>query len=416
MSVKKTFCIWGLSLCMSLGACASEESEQAAPEESGFCSAAAQASAESETDSPGDEALSAVPADYDWMEELEANFAAIRERAADHYNASPPGSCRFPQSAPGGDEDPPSLTPVEGTCCSAGGLGGPDTNGDNLCDVTGGMNMFCSEETWTSLGFAPESPHAFTYRFVNYADWADPPPDNHGGFTIEAQGDPECDGIPVFYYQHVDVEAFVPPAWAEVEYDYYGEPVESEPAPCGLVGDEEADPWVASTGDLRLGTVPSGHDLDAEVETQFDSILTGAIAAYEASPPGACQFPANQGLTPLEETCCSSGGLGGMDTNGNNLCDVSTDWDYGTWSEVGFTGPGDEHALTYGFGSSEALFEVYAKADPLCQAASWHYSRRIDLSSLTFEGDGCVPVGGADAWSAATSETTDEAPTLEMAQ
>lgn len=446
---------------LSLGACGEEEAASAEPEVAGICSEASQSTSEEAGGVSAPEVRSSVPQTYDWMAELEMNFAAIGAGARAHYNASSPGECQFPPVSGGEDQGSPVYTPVENTCCSAGGLGGPDTNGDNLCDVTGGMNMFCSDSTWTALGFAPDSPHAFTYRFVPWVGGGDELPpwfsdSNHRGFDIEAYGDPECDGTPVVYLQTVDMgtdssvsgvlmdEYFA--VCADTECDWESavqtwheecgcarddEPCASacaeaagwlpmEPYSCALSPSVADDVWAEGTSEIMLVGVPSGYDVYAEVETSFAQILSGAIASYESSPQGDCQFPANQGLTPVEATCCSFGGLGGPDTNGNNLCDEDPEmwtWeseDYPqSWDEIGFTGPEGEHSGVYGFGSSEDLFEIYASVRPQCGSDELEFSQHIDLSQLTFEGDSCTPTGGADAWAAATLDRTMDPPVLD---
>ena len=503
----KQVCWVGFLLVLAVSACGEDEETVAtcdpndAPtsvptvaDEPAICSEASETSSEQTGAGAPLPPLPGVPDGYDWMNEIETNFAAITEGVAAYVSASSAGDCHLPP----GMLDPQEsfFTPVEATCCSAGGLGGPDTNGDNLCEVNGGMNMFCSDDTWRAIGFAPDTPHAFTYGLEPYdyypdeSDWVF----SWGlvpGFTLYAYGDPECDGVPVVYSQVVEFDQFNLEteyaaacgcdAWDDTnclqecasglrmtkwlnecaelirsdstslanclavcssddadcanacaechsvvvdQCSYLGlEPIPDWPLPCDLNTEVLENSWAEAPREIRLETIPSGYDLNEELETNFGAILSGARAAYEASPSGDCQFPSNQGLTPVEATCCSSSGLGGPDTNGNNLCDIDPEmwtWeseDYPrSWDEIGFAGPEGEHHAVYGFRSSGDLFEVYAWASPGCDGEHLEFSQHIDLSKLTFEGDSCVPAGGADAWAAATSEQSTETPLLDPAR
>jgi hypothetical protein len=85
--------------------------------------------------------------------------------------------CQFPRSQ--------GITPVEATCCSTGGLGGPDTNGDDRCDPD--PNLWTGD-VWTALNFRILEEHYFTYAFTTSGTGAD------AEFTITGHADLDCDG------------------------------------------------------------------------------------------------------------------------------------------------------------------------------------------------------------------------------
>ena len=83
-----------------------------------------------------------------------------------------------------------------------------------------------------------------------------------------------------------------------------------------------------------------------------------------------CQFPASQGQTPVEATCCSTSALGGPDLNQDDRCDSSPDtWTTDTWSALTFQ-MNDEHYFIYSFDSfgtlSAAKFTTSAFGDLDC--------------------------------------------------
>lgn len=98
-----------------------------------------------------------------------------------------------------------------------------------------------------------------------------------------------------------------------------------------------------------------------EALEQLDKIYKGA-ALYYTSPrvnaAGAkvgCRFPANQGPTPVEGTCCSSNGLGGHDANGDERCDADPAvWSTPVWEALSFQMT-DEHYYVYAFDSGGEL-------------------------------------------------------------
>ena len=78
-----------------------------------------------------------------------------------------------------------------------------------------------------------------------------------------------------------------------------------------------------------------------EAIDQMDKIYKGSAIYYTtrlAQLP--CQFPTNQGVTPIEGTCCSTGGLPGPDANNDDRCDSApTTWNTDTRSSVNFRSP-----------------------------------------------------------------------------
>ena len=69
---------------------------------------------------------------------------------------------------------------------SAGGLPGPDTDADDLCDPSPAT---WNTTTWSALNFAPEAPHGFVYETETSGVGLD------AVFTVSAYGDLDCDGV-----------------------------------------------------------------------------------------------------------------------------------------------------------------------------------------------------------------------------
>jgi hypothetical protein len=123
----------------------------------------------------------------------------------------------------------------------------------------------------------------------------------------------------------------------------------------------------------------------SEAIDQLDKMYKGA-AVYYATPhvlntgqKVPCQFPANQGVTPVEGTCCSTNGLGGPDSNGDDRCDSNPAmWDEMTWSALHFQMNG-EHYFVYAFDAEgtlkEANFRATANADLDCDSIQSTFQR-----------------------------------------
>jgi prepilin-type N-terminal cleavage/methylation domain-containing protein len=122
-----------------------------------------------------------------------------------------------------------------------------------------------------------------------------------------------------------------------------------------------------------------------EAIDQLDKVYKGASIYYSTphvlttGQKVPCQFPANQGVTPVEGTCCSTGGLGGPDNNQDDRCDSNPAvWDEKTWSSLTFQ-MSDEHYFVYAFDSEgtlkEANFRATANADLDCDSIQSTFQR-----------------------------------------
>lgn len=123
----------------------------------------------------------------------------------------------------------------------------------------------------------------------------------------------------------------------------------------------------------------------AEAVDMLDKIYKGG-ADYYSTPRVSendaskldCQFPADQGITPVEATCC--GNNGGPDTNNDDRCDANPDlWTELTWSALKFQ-ISEEHYFQYSFDQndkteSEAQFTANAHADLDCDASFSTFQR-----------------------------------------
>tara|TARA_B100000683_G_scaffold265470_1_gene296442 strand:- start:212 stop:799 length:588 start_codon:yes stop_codon:yes gene_type:complete len=122
-----------------------------------------------------------------------------------------------------------------------------------------------------------------------------------------------------------------------------------------------------------------------EAIDQLDKVYKGASVYYstphvlDTGQKVPCQFPANQGVTPVEGTCCSTGGLGGPDNNQDDRCDSNPAvWDEAVWSSLSFQ-MNDEHYFVYAFDSEgtlkEANFRATANADLDCDSIQSTFQR-----------------------------------------
>ncbi len=142
------------------------------------------------------------------FDEVSANLAAIADGVVAYYQAQPPGACAFPALQ--------QVTPVEGTCCAAGG--GPDEDGDDLCDAD---PTVWQTPAWQAVGFALEGPHAYLYALGAYG-WNVPdlPPSL---FRVSAYADLDCDTIPSTFVRFVRAVTDGGACKAEVVPGYYVE-------------------------------------------------------------------------------------------------------------------------------------------------------------------------------------------------
>jgi len=122
-----------------------------------------------------------------------------------------------------------------------------------------------------------------------------------------------------------------------------------------------------------------------EAIDEIDKIVKGAAFYYtkpyinDQGQKQPCQFPASQGQTPVEATCCSTASLGGPDLNQDDRCDSSPDtWTTKTWSALTFQ-INDEHYFVYSFDSfgtlSAAKFTTSAFGDLDCDAIQSTFQR-----------------------------------------
>ncbi|GMV39118.1 MAG: hypothetical protein AMXMBFR64_08340 [Myxococcales bacterium] len=122
----------------------------------------------------------------------------------------------------------------------------------------------------------------------------------------------------------------------------------------------------------------------AEAIDELDKIYKGAAHYYTAAhlhntgEKAPCQFPAPQGVTPINATCCKV--FGGPDANNDDRCDADPYvWtDVPTWSGLSFQ-MNDEHYFVYAFDSdgtlSAATFTASAYGDLDCDGNQSTFQR-----------------------------------------
>ncbi len=122
-----------------------------------------------------------------------------------------------------------------------------------------------------------------------------------------------------------------------------------------------------------------------EAIDEIDKIYKGAALYYTTPHVDAagqklpCQFPTNQGVTPVEGSCCSTTGLGGPDGNADDRCDSDPDvWTTDTWSAVNFQIT-DEHYFLYAYDASGVLSDagmtITANGDLDCDGVESTFQR-----------------------------------------
>ena len=145
----------------------------------------------------------------------------------------------------------------------------------------------------------------------------------------------------------------------------------------------------------------------SEAIDMMDKIYKGA-ADYYATPRVSentaskldCQFPADQVLTPVEPSCCASGGI---DANNDDRCDANSDnWTTPTWSALKFQ-ISEEHYFRYSFSNNDltekdAQFTANAHADLDCDGVFSTFQRygKGDPASTNAE---CSVIGAAALFS-----------------
>ena len=337
-------------------------------------------------------------------------------------SAGLPQSNRFPQDQ--------SETPVEGNCCPTDTPGSIDDNGNGLCDYDPAI---WSTDTWGALGFvigdnfcadAPDPPacedageHLWRYAFDSSGVAED------ATFLVHARAaTPTCEPLGC-NDQHVWLQPTKHPNMAFA----------SEELPAALAGAGEelwrcvsgchlaappfvsfslatscgADPVVlegeiALTPEQQAGFVTAAslgeaYPKVAEALDNLEAITAGAVTAFLATAPPACQFPQDQGITPVEGNCCAWSG-GTIDEDGDQRCDANLGaWSTETWTAIGFDIP-TQHYFTYAFdgegqnASAQAI--ATANADLDCDGMFSTFQRFVFAAPGDYSGS-CAPGGQA---------------------
>ena len=148
---------------------------------------------------------------------------------------------------------------------------------------------------------------------------------------------------------------------------------------------------VAILGILAVVAVPAFIKYMRRAKTteaidELDKIFKGAVLYYttphitKAGTKIHCQFPANQDVTPVAGTCCSSGVGGGVDVDQDDRCDVNnTEWNTKTWEALSFQ-MSDQHYFVYRFNTNgntmaSAQFTAQANADLDCDGTMSTFQR-----------------------------------------
>ena len=105
----------------------------------------------------------------------------------------------------------------------------------------------------------------------------------------------------------------------------------------------------------------------------------------------------------MEGTCCSGNGLGGPDTDDDQLCDPDAAvWGTSTWDDLDFQIE-DAHGFVYSFNAEGtgdgASFVATANADLNCNAVQSTFQRMGFVPAAGLAADSCVPLGGSESWS-----------------
>ncbi len=281
------------------------------------------------------------------------------------------------------------MTPSPGTCCPA--FGGPDSNGDHLCDVDASL---WQTETWRFLGFKLEEGHRFAYSFEEFGDSSGEPL-----FEILAVGDLDCDGTSVTFSLQGSFAPDSKPYFDSWELNRLNKPTQIAVAHKALAnGPAFIDPYLdvppATTANdaYQIGVGETYYGRFSEPLVYLQEMYVGAMryfsipraqlghkpwclsapGDYELMKPYKAHFPEylplTYGLTPVEGTCCSS--RGGHDTKSDDFCDSNIgSFEYGPWSNLGFS-VDSQHEFVYAieedewFDVTRLRFKAYR--DPDC--------------------------------------------------
>lgn len=275
--------------------------------------------------------------------------------------------CQYPVSQ--------GVTPLEMTCCSP--LGGPDGDMDGRCDSDPDL---WATPTWSNLGIRlgdredPSDQHSYLYDFAVPGGAGAP-------FEFRMRADHEdCDESGVWNTcQYVitvrGVESGADPctlaAPATVDYSFCdGETPGGQTGTIALSASQQA-------GMLAPASAESVHPGWGEVDTYLDAIVTGAADYYADH----CAWPANQGITPVEASCCSA--LGGPDTDGDDVCDINNSiWNTPAWNAVGFSIVG-VHSYVYAMENDGSTFTASAYGDTDCDTVQATFKRFATITSAS---------------------------------
>jgi prepilin-type N-terminal cleavage/methylation domain-containing protein len=147
---------------------------------------------------------------------------------------------------------------------------------------------------------------------------------------------------------------------------------------------------VAILGILAVVAVPAFVKYMRRAKTteaidELDKIYKGAAYYYTAPHVAAtgsklpCEFPADQGITPVNASCCSTNSIGGPDADSDDRCDSNPNlWNDDTWSALSFQ-INDQHYFVYQFDEtgtlSNARFTATAYADLDCDVLQSTFQR-----------------------------------------
>jgi hypothetical protein len=267
------------------------------------------------------------------------------------------------------------ITPSEGSCCWH--QGGPDKDGDNLCDNHAEDGIFMTP-VWRFLDFDKVGPHRFSYEFEEVGDGTP------GETMFEARviGDLDCDGKPgTFVVKGVfgpsAVSEYLPDGWEVNPHNKLALPplvqfyLEDKGAAVATI----SSTWPAPTSPQLLSSVfmigvedtyvvrmreafVSFLRMDAGAQTYFSTPVTAveapacrvAVADEEKIETWAEHlwdyYHLHDSLTPVSGNCC----LGkGADGDGDNRCDPDPQaWADHTWMALQFDLEGS-HEWIYAF-------------------------------------------------------------------
>jgi type IV pilus assembly protein PilA len=123
-----------------------------------------------------------------------------------------------------------------------------------------------------------------------------------------------------------------------------------------------------------------------EAIDELDKIYKGAAFYYtkpmidKAGAKLPCQFPASQGVTPIEASCCGTTIGSAADSDNDDRCDAKpSNWtDMDVWAALSFQ-MNDQHYFVYSFDSSGTLdaaqMTAQANGDLDCDATQSTFQR-----------------------------------------